>query len=83
MCSVWPTALLNTIAASATAAYLAQHALPAAAAVHGDVVAFTFLIALFALGAVTTAALYPRRDRVAVPARRGAEVPPAAVPGPD
>jgi hypothetical protein len=74
-------ALLNTIAASATATYLAQHALPAAAAVHGDVVAFTSLIAVFAAGAVITAALYPRRDRVAVPAARGPAVPPAAAPG--
>jgi hypothetical protein len=28
---------------------------------HGDVTAFTFLIVLFAAGAVVTALLYPRR----------------------
>jgi len=57
-------ALLNTIATSAAAGYLtshAPHASPQAAAVHGDVIAFTFLAALFAAGAVVTALLYPRR----------------------
>jgi len=34
---------------------------PQAATVHGDVTAFTFLIVLFAVGAVVTALLYPRR----------------------
>jgi hypothetical protein len=29
--------------------------------VHGDIIAFTFLAALFAAGAVVTALLYPRR----------------------
>ena len=57
-------ALLNTIAASAAADYLshnAPHASPQAAAVHGDVIAFTFLIALFASGALITGLLFPRR----------------------
>jgi EmrB/QacA subfamily drug resistance transporter len=57
-------ALLNTIAASAAAAYLARNAprvSPQAAIVHGDVIAFTFLVVLFAAGAVITALLYPRR----------------------
>ena len=57
-------ALLNTIAASAAAGYLAARAHqlnPQAATVHGDVIAFTFLIVLFAAGAVVTALLYPRR----------------------
>jgi EmrB/QacA subfamily drug resistance transporter len=57
-------ALLNTIAASAAASYLtgnAAHASLKAATVHGDVVAFTFLAVLFAVGAVVTALLYPRR----------------------
>jgi EmrB/QacA subfamily drug resistance transporter len=57
-------ALLNTIAAGAAARYLAGTAPRAsaqAAAVHGDVVAFTFLAVLFAVGAVATALLYPRR----------------------
>jgi EmrB/QacA subfamily drug resistance transporter len=57
-------ALLNTIAASAAATYVASnagHASLQAATVHGDVVAFTFLVVLFAAGAVATALLYPRR----------------------
>jgi EmrB/QacA subfamily drug resistance transporter len=66
-------ALLNTIAASAAASYLAgsgPRPSPLAATVHGDVVAFTFLIALFAAGAVVTALLYPRRSRLAaIPSR--------------
>jgi EmrB/QacA subfamily drug resistance transporter len=61
-------ALLNTIAASAAASYLVgagPHPSPLAAIVHGDVVAFTFLAALFAAGAVVTALLFPRRSRLA------------------
>lgn len=57
-------ALLNTIAASTAAGYLTagtSRVTPQAAAVHGDVIAFTFLAALFAIGAVATALLYPRR----------------------
>jgi EmrB/QacA subfamily drug resistance transporter len=57
-------ALLNTIAASATANYLTAHAPRVsvqAATVYGDVNAFVFLIVLFAAGAVVTALLYPRR----------------------
>jgi EmrB/QacA subfamily drug resistance transporter len=57
-------ALLNTIAASAAATYLtgnAPHVSLQAATVHGDSIAFTFLAALFAAGAVVTALLYPRR----------------------
>jgi EmrB/QacA subfamily drug resistance transporter len=57
-------ALLNTIAASAAASYLASnapHASLQAATVHGDVVAFTFLAVLFTLGAVATALLFPGR----------------------
>jgi EmrB/QacA subfamily drug resistance transporter len=60
-------ALLNTIAASATASYLAHHApgpSVAAATVHGDVVSFIFLAALFGAGAVITAILYPRRATI-------------------
>ncbi len=59
-------ALLNTIAASAAAAYLARHAprvSPQAAIVHGDVIAFSFLVVLFAAGAVITALLYPPRPQ--------------------
>ena len=57
-------ALLNTIAASAAADYLTRHAHQVsvqAATVHGDVTAFTFLIVLFAAGAVVTALLFPPR----------------------
>ena len=57
-------ALLNTIAATATATYLTQHrphASQQSATVHGDVTAFTFLAILFAAGAVATALLFPRR----------------------
>ena len=57
-------ALLNTIAATAAASYLTRnvpHVSPQSATVHGDIIAFTFLAALFAAGAVVTALLYPRR----------------------
>ena len=57
-------ALLNTIAATAAASYLTHHqpdVSPQSAAVHGDVIAFTFLAILFAAGAVVTALLFPRR----------------------
>jgi EmrB/QacA subfamily drug resistance transporter len=60
-------ALLNTIATSAAANYLtsnAPHASLAAATVHGDVIAFTFLAVLFAAGAVVTGLLYPSRPVV-------------------
>jgi hypothetical protein len=59
-------ALLNTIAASATAAYLVRHppGAVAEATVHGDITAFTFLIALFAAGAVATGLLFPRKAAV-------------------
>jgi hypothetical protein len=56
-------ALLNTIAASSGASFLARnarHVSPQAATVHGDIIAFTFLAALFAVGGVVTALLYPR-----------------------
>jgi EmrB/QacA subfamily drug resistance transporter len=58
-------ALLNTIATSAAASYLigrGGHASPQAAVVHGDITAFTFLIALFAAGAILTALLFPRHS---------------------
>ena len=56
-------ALLNTIAASTAAKYLIHNAprvSPQTAVVHGDVIAFTFLIVMFAAGAVITALLFPR-----------------------
>ena len=61
-------ALLNTIAASAAANYLASHpaGTPVTATVHGDVTAFAFLAALFAAGAVVTGLLHPRRTAVSL-----------------
>jgi hypothetical protein len=64
-------ALLNTIAVGSAAAYLARPgAAPSAAAatVHGDTAAFTFLVVLFTAGAVLTGLLYPGRAAVAAPA---------------
>jgi hypothetical protein len=61
-------ALLNTIAASAAASYLTGHGPHVSlqsATVHGDVIAFTFLIGLFAAGAGATALLFPRRAQPA------------------
>jgi hypothetical protein len=72
-------ALLNTIAASAAAAYVASHPAapgPAAATVHGAVTAFTVLAALFAAGAVSTGLLHPRR---AVVSARSAQRPAASI----
>jgi EmrB/QacA subfamily drug resistance transporter len=72
-------ALLNTIAANATAAYLVSHhagTSAAAAVVHGDDTAFALLAGLFAAGAVVTALLHPRRAVVAARLQ-----PPAATPG--
>jgi EmrB/QacA subfamily drug resistance transporter len=57
-------ALLNTIAATAAANYLTHHrphVSLASATVHGDVIAFTFLAILFAVGSVTAALLFSRR----------------------
>jgi hypothetical protein len=57
-------AILNSIAASAAGSYLTRNgpnASPQSAAVHGDVIAFTFLAILFTVGAAVTALLYPRR----------------------
>jgi hypothetical protein len=58
------TALLSTLAASATTAFLAGSgatpAAQAAAAVHGYTTAFGWSAAIFAVGAVVAAALYTR-----------------------
>ena len=63
------TAVLSTVAASATAGYLTSHAaLPRAAALaatHGYVVAFTISSALFAVGALSGAAFFPSKARIA------------------
>jgi hypothetical protein len=81
------TALLSTIATSATAAYLASHASPAilaspgstaalhaAGAVHGYTTAFWWTAGLFAAGAVICGALFRRGPLPwqAEPARAGA-----------
>jgi uncharacterized BrkB/YihY/UPF0761 family membrane protein len=58
------TALLSTLAASATGSYLATRppnpAVLAAGAVHGYTVAFWVSAGIFALGAVLAATLLPR-----------------------
>jgi hypothetical protein len=57
------TALLNTIAASALAGYIATHGRTAetlaAASVHSYVVAFTVVLFIFLAGAVITALVLP------------------------
>jgi len=70
------TALLNTLAATAAADYLASHlpttaATAAEAAVHSYAVAYWCGAAVFAFGAVLSALLFRRRghgDSVATPA---------------
>jgi hypothetical protein len=61
------TALLNTIAVSATTAYLSSHRggadLAAKATVHGYTVAFWWSAAIFALGALVCGLLLPGRPQ--------------------
>ena len=75
------TAVLNTLAATAAAAYVADHApatpeVIAGAAVHSFSVAYTWSAGIFLFGAILTASLFrTRRDRearlvVAAPAAR-------------
>src|SRR5690349_22470054 len=63
------TALLSTIALTATSGYLALHhsgqQAAAVAAVHGYTVAFTVSASLFALGAILALTLLPSRQRLA------------------
>jgi EmrB/QacA subfamily drug resistance transporter len=63
------TALLSTIALTATSGYLALHhagqLAPAIAAVHGYTIAFTVSAALFGLGAILALTLLPSRQRLA------------------
>jgi EmrB/QacA subfamily drug resistance transporter len=63
------TAVLSTLAASATAGYLTSHsALPharAIAATHGYTVAWTTCSALFAVGAILGASFFPSKARIA------------------
>ncbi|NEN05939.1 MFS transporter [Diaminobutyricibacter tongyongensis] len=66
------TALLNTLAATAAADYLASHLPPTPsvvtdAAVHSYSVAYLWGALFFAVGAVISALLFRRRGRVAVP----------------
>lgn len=72
-------ALLSPIA-TAAANYLTHHqprvSLPSAT-VHGDVIAFTFLAILLAVGAVAAALLLPRRAR-AQSTGTGSSAPPAS-----
>ena len=75
-------ALLNSIAASAAASYLAQHAADpsaTAATVHGDIVSFTFLVTLFGAGAIITALLFPLRERITIRLTTPADPAPAAL----
>ena len=60
------TALLNTVAVSATTAYLGSHRgadLAGKATVHGYTVAFWLSAAIFVAGALVCGALLPRRPR--------------------
>jgi EmrB/QacA subfamily drug resistance transporter len=63
------TALLSTIALTATSGYLALHhasaLAPAVAAVHGYTVAFAVSASLFGLGAILALTLLPSRQRLA------------------
>jgi hypothetical protein len=69
------TALLSTLAVSASTDYIASHGSSAQAAVEGYVTAFWWAAAFFAVGAIVTGALL--RSGVRVPAR-GAPEPVAA-----
>ena len=69
------TALLNTLAATAAADYLASHVPPTPAvmtdaAVHSYSVAYLWGALFFAVGAVISALLFRRRGRVAAPVSR-------------
>jgi hypothetical protein len=72
------TALLNTIAVSATTAYLGSHQgadLAGNAIVHGYTVAFWWSAAIFVTGALVCGALLPGRPRA-----QPAEAVPASAP---
>jgi EmrB/QacA subfamily drug resistance transporter len=80
------TALLNTLAASAAAAYLATHgvskAAQGAAAVHGDDVAFWVGAGIFAAGAVIAGLLFNRGVGAPRQAHRTAGAVPTVTPEP-
>jgi hypothetical protein len=83
------TALLSTIALTATASYLAAHhtapLAPAIAATHGYTVAFAVSAGIFGLGVILAIVLLPSRQRLAelrAAAAAAATAPPAAAPAP-
>ena len=74
------TALLNTLAATAAANYLADHVPPSAtvaaeAAVHSYSVAYRWDAGIFAFGAVLAALLFKRRAKTQQPATDAAPAP--------
>lgn len=78
------TAVLSTVAASATTTYLTHHGAvrqaAAIAATHGYVVVFAIGSVLFALGAVACASLFPSKARIAeIRASAGENTPPPHV----
>ena len=79
------TALLNTLAATAAADYIASHVPPIPsvvtdAAVHSYSVAYLWGALFFAVGAIISALLFRRRGRMAAPQTEGA---PAIVAAPE
>jgi hypothetical protein len=78
------TAVLSTVAASATSSYLAAHGTlgqaAAIAATHGYVVVFIISSAAFGVGALACAAFFPSRARIAeIRAAAGENTPPPHV----
>ncbi len=77
------TAVMSTIAASATTSYTAAHApvsgLAAAAATHGYAAVFLGSCVVFAVGGALAAVLFPSKERLA--AMRESVIPAAAVQG--
>ena len=80
------TALLSTIALTATTSYLAAHhtgpQAPAIAATHGYTVAFAVSAGIFGLGVILAIVLLPSRQRLAELRAVAEAVPPAAAPAP-
>jgi EmrB/QacA subfamily drug resistance transporter len=84
------TALLSTIALTATTSYLAAHPTaplaPAIAATHGYTVAFAVSAGIFGLGVICAVVLLPSRQRLAelatASAAAAAAAPPAVAPAP-
>jgi EmrB/QacA subfamily drug resistance transporter len=80
------TALLSTIALTATTSYLAVHhtgpRAPAIAATHGYTVAFAVSAGIFGLGVILAIVLLPSRQRLAELRAAATAAPPAAAPAP-